>query len=83
MSEKDNKKYKGFSRNQLIKDVHNYCAENAVTPTDFGRYAANNPAFFTRLTDVTNQGPTIETVERIYDYMNGVTKEDSSHDLFS
>lgn len=83
MVEKDSKRYEGFSRDQFIKDVKRYCEANAVTPTDFGRYAVNNPSFFTRLADVTNQGPTLETVERIYDYMNGDIKEESGYDLFS
>ncbi|TXH18816.1 MAG: hypothetical protein E6R03_01525 [Hyphomicrobiaceae bacterium] len=75
-------KFDAPSREKILSDVDVFCSANGITRTDLGRFAVNSPSFCTRLANTT-QGPTIGTIERVYEYMNNnITVKGTPHELF-
>ena len=62
-----------MSRQKLIKDIRAFCEVKKISTTEFGKRAVNDSAFFGRLDR--GASPTLDRVERLYEYMNDESAE--------
>ena len=58
--------------NELLTEIHAYCAKAGLNRTQFGLKVMNDGHYISRLEG--GRMPEIQTIEKVRDYMNGKTK---------
>ncbi len=61
--------HKPLTRKNIVKDIEAFCAKHGLTPTEFGLKALNDGSFFGRLNKA-DRSPTLERIERVYEFMD-------------